>query len=47
MVFKGEESELEAWLAAQKRAKGDVSAWIDMVGVDMLDVRWIKVYSGL
>lgn len=36
MVFKGvEESELEVWPAARKRVNVDVSAWIDIVGVDV------------
>ena len=36
MIFKGvEESELEVWPAARKRVNVDVSAWIDIVGVDV------------
>ncbi len=36
MVFKGiEELELEVWPAARKRVNDDISAWIDIVGVDV------------
>jgi len=36
MVFKGiEELELEGWSAARMRVNDDISAWIDIVGVDV------------
>ena len=36
MVFGGiKESELEAWPVAKMREKGDVSFWVDVVGVDV------------